>query len=354
MQALRWHGRGDVRLDEVPDAPPPKADEVRIAVAWCGICGTDLEEYRDGPLVITTEPHPLTGDHAPTIIGHEIAGVVADVGHEVTDLREGQLVAVDGLFFCGTCSACRRHQPNLCPQWAFIGMGYPGGLAEAVTVPTYMAIPAPAHVGADHLALAEPMSVAVRAVRRSGAAAGSRVAILGLGTIGLGIQQVLRSIGVDDITAVDPVEFRRGKASALGASATLAPDDGLAEALRSGAGGGPDVIFDCTGSPRTPGVALDAVRSGGRIVLVGLPPEPAPIDYLQLALREIELVGSISHVYDEDFAGAVELIASGAIDADALITHRLPLARAVTDGIEFLAGPGAASALKILVSPTLG
>lgn len=348
MKALRWHGQGDVRVDDVPDAPPPGPGEVRLAVEWCGICGTDLEEYRDGPVVITTEPHPLTGQSAPTIIGHEIAGTVTDVGSGVSGLRAGQLVAVDGLFFCGECQACRRHQPNLCPRWAFIGMGYPGGLAEAVTVPAYMAIAAPADVPADHLALSEPVAVAVRAVRRGRPAPGDRIAILGAGTIGLAILQVLRAGGDHEVVVVDPVRFRRDTALALGAAAALEPGEDLGDAQ---AGVGPDLVFDCTGLPSTPGVALDAVRSGGRIVLVGLPPQPAPMDYLQLALREVELVGSLSHIYDEDFVRAVELIARGDIDAAALITHRLPLERAVEDGIAFLAGPDAATALKILVRP---
>ena len=353
MRALRWHGRGDVRLEDVPEAPAPRGGEVRLAVEWCGICGTDLEEYRDGPVVITTEPHPLTGHQAPTIIGHEISATVTDVGEGVVNLTPGQLVAVDGLFFCGECSACRRHEPNLCPRWASIGMGYPGGLAESVTVPSYMVIPAPEAVSADRLALSEPFAVAVRAVRRSNAVKGARVAVLGAGTIGLAILQVLQARGIDDVTVVDPVPFRRDTALKLGAAGALRPGEALVDELRDQEGTGPDIIFDCTGTTATPGVALNAVRSGGRIVLVGLPPDPAPMDLLQLALREVELVGSLSHIYDEDFTAAVQLIASGAVDAAALVTHRLPLDRAVEDGIRYLAGSDSVEALKILISPKL-
>src|SRR3954469_15570693 len=161
MRALRWHGRRDVRFEEVPEAPPPGPGEVRLNVEWCGICGTDLEEYVDGPVVIATEPHPLTGDCAPMIIGHEISGRVADVGAGVTGLRGGDLVAIDGMLFCGQCRACHDHRYMLCERWASIGMMCPGGLAERVTVPAYMAIAASGDIATDELALAEPFAVGV-------------------------------------------------------------------------------------------------------------------------------------------------------------------------------------------------
>src|SRR5258707_9299443 len=99
MKALRWHAREDVRLEDVEDARPPEPDEIRIEVEWCGICGTDVEEYTSGPIVIPTRPHPLTGLQAPIIIGHEVAGRVIDVGKDVRNLKAGQRVGLDGSFF---------------------------------------------------------------------------------------------------------------------------------------------------------------------------------------------------------------------------------------------------------------
>jgi (R,R)-butanediol dehydrogenase/meso-butanediol dehydrogenase/diacetyl reductase len=354
MKALRWHGRGDVRLEEVEDAPEPGPDEVQIAVEWCGICGTDVEEYTDGPLVIPVTPHPLTGLQAPMIIGHEVAGRVERTGSRSRHLNRGQLVGIDGSFFCGTCMACRRHQFNVCERWAFIGMSYPGGLAERMTVPSYMAIPVREETPAEWIALAEPFSVATRAVRRGRLTSGETAVVLGAGTIGLAVLQVARVAGARAVIVVDKIPFRREKAIELGADAAIDAGDDHVEVLLDRSGGGPDVIFDCTGSNRTPALAILAVRLGGRVVQVGLPTSPGEMDYLQLVLREVELIGTVGHVYDEDYRLAVDLIASRKVDAEHLITHRLLLADAVSRGLEFLAQKNCGDTLKIVITPKNG
>jgi (R,R)-butanediol dehydrogenase/meso-butanediol dehydrogenase/diacetyl reductase len=349
MKAVRWHARGDVRVEEIDDAPAPAAGEVRVDVEWCGICGTDLEEYVDGPVVIAVEPHPLTGVMAPIVIGHEVSARVRDVGSGVTDLAPGQLVALDGFITCGNCWSCQRHLVNLCANWAHIGMSYPGGLAEQLTVPASMAIPAPADIGSDTLALAEPFSVAVRAIRRSRLRLGERVTVLGGGTIGLAVMQVARAAGSGDVIVVEPVPFRRTRALALGATAVVESCEDLL--LGGGTGDLADIVIDCTGSAVTPQQATAMTRPGGRVVLVGLPVDEGKINYLDLVLREVELIGSAGHVYDEDFKAAVDLICSGRVDADQLITHRVSIDRAVTDGIALLADGDHGEALKVLISP---
>lgn len=346
VRALRWHGQRDVRLEEVPDPPAPGPGEVLIAVEWCGLCGTDVEEYTDGPLVIPTVPHALTGLTAPMIIGHEVAGRVAQVGDGV-DLTPETLVALDGYLYCGRCRACRRHQVNLCEHWAHIGMSSPGGLAERILVPAAMAIPATGDISSDHLALAEPFSVAVHALRRAGLGIGERVAVIGAGTIGLAVVQVARTSGAGETAVVERLTDRRELADRLGAGHVAESIDALVQEF----GATFDLVVDCTGSVVVPNSAMDLARAGGRIVLVGFPPRPGTFDYARLLLRELSLVASVGHVYDEDMTAAVGLLCSGRVDAAALISHRLPLERAVSEGIEVLAGPAQAGALKILVHP---
>lgn len=345
MRALRWHGPRDLRFEDVEDPGAPGPGEVRVAVEWCGICGTDVEEYTDGPLVIPTKPHPLTGLTPPMIIGHEVSGRVETVGSGV-DLELGGLVALDGYLYCGTCRACRRHQVNLCERWAHIGMSYPGGLAERMVVPAAMAIPAASAIAGDHLALAEPCSVAVRALRRAELQPGERVAVIGAGTIGLAVLQVARTGGAGEIVVVDPIASRREVAGSLGADAVVDRLDRLAAEP-----GDFDIVVDCSGASSVPNAAMELTRPGGRILLVGFPPHPGTLDYKTLLLKELSLVASVGHVYDEDFATAVRLLCSGRIDAAPLISHRIPFERAVSEGIERLAGPGRAQALKILVRP---
>lgn len=351
MKALRWHGRRDIRLEDVNDAPFPRSHEMRIDVEWCGICGTDVEEFTSGPLVIPTVPHPLTGFCVPMIIGHEVVGRVRDSGSDVHGLKAGQLVGIDGSFFCGQCAACRRRQYNICEKWAFIGMSYPGGLAERMTIPAYMAIPVDTDIPAEWISLAEPLSVAVRAARRGRLVRGESVAVLGAGTIGIGVLQIARVSGASRIVVMDKVPFRRQRAAELGADLTLDASDEIVSVLREACDGGPDIIFDCTTSHRTQSQSVQAVRLGGRIVQVGLPTSPGKMDFLQLALREVELIGTLGHVYDEDYQSAVQLIASKKVNVECLITHRLSLAEAVPKGISFLAGPNSGQALKILIAP---
>ena len=355
MRAVRWHARGDVRLEEVPDAPAPRAGEVRLAVSWCGICGTDVEEYTIGPLLIPVDvPNRLTGAQAPLTLGHELSARVVDVGADVRSLAVGDLVAVDGITACGHCWWCRRNQATLCPDMANIGLMFDGGLADRVTVAASTCVRVPDGVPDDAAALAEPVSVAVRALRRGRLSLGERVVVLGAGTIGLLAVQVARAAGAAEVMAVDPVASRRAAALHLGATAALEPGDDLCDRLRDREGVGPDLAVDATGRPEGPAVAATVVRQGGRAVVVALPTGRTTLDALRLVLSEVELIGSLSHVYDEDFRAAVALIADGRIDVRSLITDRIPLSAAVDRGLHRLLSPERGDVLKILVGPALG
>jgi (R,R)-butanediol dehydrogenase/meso-butanediol dehydrogenase/diacetyl reductase len=346
---VRWHGRRDVRYEEVPDAPEPGADEVRVRVAWCGICGTDVHEYLHGPFVIPTEPHPVTGVAAPVIIGHEVAGVVDAVGGGVRGLEPGQPVALDGLIPCRTCDACLAGLPNLCRTFAHIGFSASGGgLAEALTVPAAMAVAPTAEVSLDVLALAEPVSVAVRSVSRAALRPGQELLVLGAGTIGLAVAEVCRIEHGAGVVLADRSAWRLDKAARLGFRTVHA--DQL-----PGIAGSWDVpvVFDCTGAPEAVGMAMPLVSPGGRIVVAGFPAAPASVDLADLALREISLVGTMSHLVTSDFPRAVRLLDSGELRAGELVTKRIPLAETVTQGLDRLAGPDGREQIKILVSPDL-
>ncbi len=342
MRAVRWHGRRDVRLDDLPAPPSPRAHEVLVQVEWCGICGTDLEEYLHGPLLVPTTPHPLTGFHAPLVLGHEVSARVVEAGSTAA-LQPGRLVALDGYYFCGTCPGCLRHQVQLCERWGHIGLSAPGGLAELMTVPARMALPATAEVASDALALAEPFSVAVRALRRGCVQGGERVGVVGGGTIGLAVSQVAGALGAE-VTLAEPEPARRALAGQLGAEAVAD-----VELL----GSGYDAVFDCSGVAAAAAAALLALRQGGRLVAVGIPLGTAELDLRRIVLDELSVLGSIGHVWDEDFADAVRLICEGVVDPAPLISHRISLGEAVSTGFDLLAGRAGSDVRKILVSPHL-
>src|SRR5215472_17176296 len=157
VQAVRWHARSDVRAEVVPPPPPPGPGEVQLRVSWCGICGTDLEEWQDGPLFIPVgAPHPVTGARAPLVLGHEFAGVVTAAGEGVTEPAPGQRVAVDTIVYCGTCHWCRRGEVIRCPSLGALGLHADGGLAELCNAPARMCLPVPDSVADDEAAPAKP------------------------------------------------------------------------------------------------------------------------------------------------------------------------------------------------------
>ena len=343
MLAVRWHARGDVRVEQVPPPPPPKPGDVQIRVSWCGICGTDLEEWQSGPLFIPAgAPHPVTGAQAPLILGHEFAGVVTAAGDGVSEPAVGQRVAVDTIVYCGTCGWCRRGEVTRCPLLGALGLHADGGLAAACNAPARMCLPVPDSVADDEAALTEPLAVAVRALRRGGLQPGERVAVIGAGAVGLLTVQAALAFGADSVAVVEPLRERRALAIALGAGRAVPPGDSAA--LQA------DVAVECAGSPDTVQTAVRALRSGGRAVVLGLGERPVQILPMDLVGGEKSIIGSLSHVWDADFRVALQLLGRGTVDAARLITDRIPLAAAVSGGLTLLRDePG--KHLKILVRP---
>jgi (R,R)-butanediol dehydrogenase/meso-butanediol dehydrogenase/diacetyl reductase len=350
MRAARWHGRQDVRVENVA-APAPRRGELLLDVTWCGICGTDLEEYLHGPALIPTTTHGLTGRQAPLTLGHEFTGSIRKLGESVNGFNIGQRVAPECVLFCGVCVFCRRHEYALCLNWATIGLHTDGGLAEQVVVPAFSCVPLPDALADEEGALVEPTEVAVRAVRKSGLRLGERVAIIGGGTVGLLCLQVARAAGAASVYLVEPRASRRALASQLGATDTFEPNDTGWHILREACAGlGPDVVLECAGTRDSADLAIAAARKGGRIVLVGIFGEPVPINTLDLIVGEKQVFGTIQHHYDEDLPEAVRLLASGQVQARSLITGRISLDRVVEDGFLELAKRGN-DHLKVLVHP---
>ncbi len=353
MKACVWHKRNDVRVEEVPDPPPPGEGEVQIRVEWCGICGTDVEEYVHGPLYIPVDrPNPLTGAVAPMVLGHEIVGTVSQVGRGVTSLRAGDRVAPDPIIFCGHCRHCERHDVHLCESMAHLGLTTHGGLAEYVNTLAKVCFKLPAHVPTEVGALSEPASVCVHAVRRSRMRIGDTVAIVGAGTIGLLTLQVVRLAGASRIFIVEPLEARRKLALRFGAERALDPDevDPRDAVFELTGGRGVDRVIECGGNQTTLALAPRLARKKGLVVITGLHNEPVGINLFPVVCDETEIVGSFSHVFDEDFKQAVEWIGEGKLQPESLITARIPLDEAVTGGLDSLLKRNREH-LKILINP---
>jgi (R,R)-butanediol dehydrogenase/meso-butanediol dehydrogenase/diacetyl reductase len=347
--AARWWGRGDVRVEHIDDPGDPRPGWVRLRIDACGICGTDLEEYTAGPNVVPVQPHALSGASAPLILGHEAVGVVEAVGDGV-GLAPGIRVAVEGDLSCGTCWWCRRGDVQLCPDLAQLGLMADGGLAEVMLAPASMCAAFSDAIEPAHAAMAEPLSVAVRAVERAGVSLGSTVGVFGAGAVGLLVIQAARLAGAQTVVAVERLAGRRALALALGADAAVTPDDALAASLEHTEGTGLDITIEAAGNPSASAAAVRLVRRGGRSVLLGVYDETLPIDMMDMLLGEKTVSTSLSHVYHTDFRVAVSLIERGKVLLEPIITDRIPLADVVERGFKtLLAEPD--EHLKVIVFP---
>ena len=342
MRALRWHGRGDLRLENL-QIPLLAADEVLIRVELCGICGTDVEEYHAGPVAI---PNLGPGHPPPLVLGHEVVGTVVSHGAAVdaSALPAGTRVIPDVVEGCGRCWWCRRHQQGLCAAQAVRGLGLDGGLAQYMVATAATCVTVPPDVPVRAAAFAEPAAVAVRAVRKAGDLAGATTLVIGAGTIGLLIAQVARAAGAQVIaTDLDPA--RRELAAKLGAD-PAAPDALAGYLSGRTAGRGADVVFECTGVPDQVSRTLGYCRRGGSIILVGISDTTPSITLADLVLGEKRLIGTAAHLWDEDVTTAVRLIASGIVTPTALPSRVVGLAEAAG----YIARPDGRGQ-KLLVAP---
>src|SRR3990172_2946908 len=222
MRAAVYRGRGLLAIEDVPRPVDPAENEVQVRVTRAAVCGTDSAEWDHGPVLAVP----------PVILGHEFTGEIVAVGSGVTRFQPGDRVVSGAGVSCGKCEWCRAGRTNLCSSYYTLGLQVEGGLAEYVNVPASTLMPVPDDVSDDAAALAQPQSVAIHAVRRSGVKPGETLAVIGAGGIGAFIISAARSLGVEDLIALDIDAERLETASKLGASKTIdVSDTDLVEAI---------------------------------------------------------------------------------------------------------------------------
>ena len=337
MKAAVWYGENDIRVEE-REKPSPEKGKVLIRVRAAGICGTDLMIY--GGKFPRSRP--------PLVPGHEFVGEVVTKNDIPSDLKTGDHVAVNPLISCGHCVACRMGFPHVCKKLRLIGVDVDGAFAEYVTASWEKVFRIPTSLSYEIASLIEPTAVAVHVVARSALTVGDYVVVLGGGPIGLLIAMVARIAGASRIFVTEVLHDRLKLGACLGFEAVDASDgDVTARILRKMGGRGADIVFDAAGVPQTSGIMVSLIRPRGRIVLVGLHKQQASVDLFNTSLKEAEIVGS--RVYSQtDFEKAINLITSGRLVVDSLVTHRLSLDD-VGDGLRLLAEGG--EVVKVVLSP---
>lgn len=335
MTAVVYRGARTLEIEQ-RDPEPPGPGQVRINVAYTGICGTDLHIYHgdmDGRV------------GAAAVIGHEMSGRVAAVGAGVTALSVGMPVTVMPTKFCGQCAACRRGNSHICQAMDFMGIDSPGAMQASWTVPAELVIPLPAELSLRHAALVEPVAVAVHDVRRADVGADDHVVVIGGGPVGVLIAAVAQGRGAHVVLA-EPDAFRRGVADEIGIeSMDPTTDDVVALIDKRTDGAGADIAFEVSGSAAGVSTAVDVLGTRGRLVMVAIHTQPREIDLHRYFWRELELFGARLYQRD-DMTEAVRLMAAGAIPADRLIS-RIESVDSVGAAFEALEGGG--SVMKVLI-----
>lgn len=355
MKALRFHAARDLRVEDIPEPPAPGPGQVLIRNRHVGICGTDLHEYAHGPIFIPTSPHPYTGSSGPQVLGHEFGGEVVAVGQGVSKVAPGDRVSVQPLIMPREGEHfAERGWHNLSGSLGLVGLSWiSGGMSEMALLNDYNVEKIPDAMSDEEAALVEPTAVCVYACDRGRITAGNSVLITGAGPIGILAALTARAFGATRIfiSDVNDTRLRLAEEIVPGAVTINPAREDVGAAVRAGTQGnlGCDVALECVGNERALQSCLDAVRKQGVIVQTGLHPGKGSIDFMQLTFKDAEIRGSWCYP-TYSWPRTIELIASGAIPAARVVTRRITLDQAVSEGFEALLDP-AGSQLKILIDP---
>jgi L-idonate 5-dehydrogenase len=323
MKAIVIHAAHDLRVED-REAREPARGEVRVAIQTGGICGSDLHYYHQGGFGPIRLKEPM-------ILGHEVSGVITDLGDDVTGLTKGQLVAVSPSRPCQACQYCLKGMQNHCENMAFYGSAMPfphiqGAFREDLIALPHQCVPADG-LTAGEAAMAEPLAVCLHAVHHAGDLVGKSVLVSGCGPIGLLSILAARRAGASEIIATDLSDFTLQKALEIGAddALNLASDPDALAPWQTGKGQ-IDVQFECSGAPQAVAAGVKALRPQGTLIQLGLGGDMT-LPMQAMTAKEITLKGSFR--FHEEFATAVQLMQKRLINVAPLITQTFRLADAV-------------------------
>lgn len=352
MKAALWYGKNDVRVEEIEE-PQVVKDSVKIKVKWCGICGSDLHEYLGGPIFIPVgQPHPLSGNVAPVVLGHEFSGEVVEVGEGVSKLKPGDRVAVEPIVACGKCPACREGKYNLCSSLGFHGLcGSGGGFAEYTVFPVEFVHKIPDNMSYEQAALIEPMAVALHSIRVADFRTGDTALVLGSGPIGLATIECLKAAGASLVVVLQRKSVRQEYAKRAGADVVLDPNevDVAAEVKKLTDGVGVDTAFETTGAEVGFNIGLDSVKFEGTLVITSIWEKPMTFNPNVLVFQEKKIVGTLA--YRHEFPATIAQMSDGRIKAQGYVTKKILLDDIVKEGFGTLTGHEKKSHVKIIITP---
>jgi len=325
-----------MKLIEVPIPEITDAKDVKIKLSTIGVCGSDIHYYSEGKIGSQVVEYPFA-------VGHECSGIIEEIGSEVTNVKVGDLVAVDPSVHCGHCDQCKAGRPHTCRNNRFLGCPgqLEGCLSEYIILPSFTCYPVTGKLNAIQAALIEPLSIGVYAVKLAGIEdKKSTVGIFGAGPIGLSILMKLLADGITNNTIIEPLDYRLEKADEVGAKYLINPTEiDVLSVVQKHEELLLDVVFEASGEQDAVNNALKILKPGGKLVLVGIPPE-AQYTFDMDIMRRNELtvinVRRQNHCVEE----AIDLVVSNKIDVEKMVTHEFnleetPVAFDVVEGYKF-------------------
>ncbi len=325
MQAAQLLGPKDIRLVNVPAPAPPGHGEVQISVDSVGICGSDLHMFQTGRIGDTVVESPL-------ILGHEFGGTISAVSEgaidgDGTELSVGMRVAIDPAIPCGRCELCRTGHPNLCPNHTFMGVWpTPGALCEKITVPADGCFFVPDQISHDEVPLLETLGVAIHAVDLAHIHVGQSVAVIGAGAIGLCIAQVAMLAGATPVFITDRLTWRLELAEQFDAvPLNIDGTDAVQQVNQATGGRGVDVTIEAAWSDESSITqAVDMLRPGGRLVVVGIADDDA-LHFQHSKVRRKGITIAMCRRMKHTYPRAISLTQSGKVDLKTMVSHRFNL-----------------------------
>ena len=336
MKAVVLTGIRQMKLTEIADPELTRDTDVKIKISTVGVCGSDIHYYSEGKIGSQIVEYPFK-------VGHECSGVIIETGKAVTNVQVGDLVVVDPSVHCGTCDQCLAGRPHTCRNNKFLGCPgqIEGCLSEFIVMPAFTCYPVTGKLNARQAALIEPLSIGVYAVKlaqiqKKEAAVG----FFGAGPIGLSILLKLVADGITNVGVIEPLDYRLNKADEIGASWLINPiNEDVEAAVQKQNELLLDVVFEASGEQEAVNNAIKILKPGGKLVLVGIPPDAQFVFDMDLMRRKELTVINVrrqNHCVEE----AIDLVISGAVQVSKMVTHEFtmeetPVAFDVVEGYKF-------------------
>jgi L-iditol 2-dehydrogenase len=332
MNAMMLTGIREIEMREVPDPVLRNTDDVKIKIIALGICGSDIHYYTRGQIGSQKVTYPFT-------VGHESAGVVVETGPGVTRIREGDIIAVEPAMWCGKCDQCVSGRHHTCRSLKFLGCPgqAEGALSEYIVMPENSCFPLPTNLTADHGSISEPLAIGIYAVKKAGEIKDAKIGILGFGPIGMSVMLAAKTREAREIYVTDKIDSRLVIAMKEKASWTGNPlQENIVEIIKQKEPFGLDAVFECCGQQEAIDQAVDILKPGGRLIIVGIPEFERWSMSVDKTRRQEISVQFIRRQIDcvEDALG---MMSNGKIDVSNMITHRFPF-KSTKEAFDLVAG----------------